>query len=56
MEEPNGRRAEHVTGGVPGPADHDDGFPVAGCSLGAGAGKDGVGGCARAVLERVRNA
>jgi hypothetical protein len=24
MEEPNGHRAEHVTSGVPSPADHDD--------------------------------
>jgi Tetracyclin repressor-like, C-terminal domain len=45
-----------VTGGVPGPADHDDRFAVAGHSLGAGAGKDGIGGRAQAALERVRDA
>jgi hypothetical protein len=35
MEEPNGHRAEHVTGGLPGPADHDDRGAVACSGLGA---------------------
>jgi hypothetical protein len=32
VEEPNGHGAEHLTGGVPGPADHDDRFAAAGRS------------------------
>ena len=57
MEEPNGHRAEHVTSGMPGPADHDDRGAVVACSgLGAGTGQHCLGGRARAALERVRDA
>src|SRR5437762_268335 len=49
MEEPNGRRAEYVTGGMPGPADHDDRGAVACPGLGAGTGQYCLGGRAGAV-------
>ena len=52
MEEPNGHRAEHVTGGIR-PADHDDRFVSQAAAWGARAGKDCIGGRARAALECV---
>jgi hypothetical protein len=56
MEEPNGHGAEHVTGGVPSPADDDDRGVIAVRSLGAGAGEDRAGGRAGQALERVPDA